>query len=106
MEDGPSAWMMRQLKHRDAGCRFPGCGSRAFTHAHHVRFRHHGGPTTLKNLVLLCSFHHKLVHEYGWRLRRDPNEGTVRWFRPGGIEYRAGPGPPISEHERQSQFAR
>jgi hypothetical protein len=32
----PSAWMLRQIRHRDRECRFPGCGSRRFTEAHHV----------------------------------------------------------------------
>ena len=88
----PSAWMVRQIRHRDRECRFPGCGARAFTEAHHVTFWRHGGRTDLDNLVLICSFHHKLVHELGWRLTREP-DGTVRWFRPDGRRYRAGPSP-------------
>lgn len=27
----PSGWMMRQLRYRDFGCTFPGCGTGAFT---------------------------------------------------------------------------
>ena len=49
--------------------------------------------TDLSNLVLLCTVHHKLGHEHGWRLRREPT-GEVRWFRPGGAPYHAGPDPP------------
>ena len=30
-----------------------------------------GGETTLGNLVLLCSYHHRLLHEGGFRIRRD-----------------------------------
>jgi len=89
----PPAWMVRQLRHRDQGCTFPGCGTRSFTHAHHVVWWERGGPTDLENLVLVCSFHHRLVHEYGWHLRRLP-DGEVRWFRPDGSGYRAGPAPP------------
>jgi hypothetical protein len=33
----PSAWMLRQLRYRDGGCTFPGCGSQRFAKAHHVR---------------------------------------------------------------------
>jgi len=91
----PSAQMVRQIRHRDRECRFPGCGARAFTEAHHVTFWRHGGRTDLDNLVLICSFHHKLVHELGWRLARDP-DGAVRWFRPDGRAYRAGPSPGIA----------
>jgi hypothetical protein len=89
----PSAWMMRQLRYRDQECRFPGCGARRFTQAHHIVWWEHGGSTDLQNLVLVCTFHHKLVHEYRWELRRDAG-GTVAWFRPDGGRYRAGPGPP------------
>jgi hypothetical protein len=89
----PSAWMMRQLRYRDQECRFPGCGARRFTQAHHIVWWERGGPTDLENLLLVCTFHHKLVHEYGWGLRRDP-DGAARWFRPDGSRYHAGPGPP------------
>jgi hypothetical protein len=90
----PPAWMVRQLKYRDWGCRFPGCGSRRWLQAHHIVWWERGGTTDLHNLVLLCFFHHKLVHDYGWRLTRDRDDGTVRWFRPDGTRYRAGPAPP------------
>ena len=100
----PSAWMMRQLRYRDHECRFPGCGARRFTQAHHIVWWERGGPTDLDNLLLVCTFHHKLVHEYGWSLRRDPG-GTVRWFRPDGSRDRAGPGPPRETVEPQSPLA-
>jgi hypothetical protein len=89
----PPPWMLRQLRHRDTGCRFPGCGSRRYAHSHHVTWWEKGGATDLENLVLVCGFHHRLVHEYGWRLRRE-RDGEVRWFRPDGRRYRAGPSPP------------
>jgi hypothetical protein len=89
----PSAAMMRQLKFRDRHCQFPGCGSTRYLQAHHIRWWSSGGTTDLDKLVLLCTFHHKLVHEHGWRLTRDP-DGTVRWFHPDGTPYRAGPSPP------------
>ncbi len=88
----PSPAMMRQLRYRDLECRFPGCGATRFTLAHHIRWWSRGGATDLDNLVLVCSFHHKLVHEYGWSLARDP-DNTVRWYRPDGTRYRPGPPP-------------
>ena len=90
MSREPSAWMVRQVRYRDRECRFPGCGARRFTQAHHLVFWRHGGRTELDNLLLICSFHHRLVHEYGWSVARSP-DGTLRWFRPGGAEYLAGP---------------
>lgn len=92
MRREPPSWMARQVRYRDRGCVFPGCGTRAFTEAHHVVWWSKGGRTDLDNLVLICSFHHRLVHEYGWRLSRTP-DGEVRWFRPSGDRYRAGPSP-------------
>jgi hypothetical protein len=89
----PPRWMMRQLKHRDRECQFSGCGARRYLQAHHIRHWEQGGPTELDNLILVCFFHHKLVHEYGWRILRE-RDGTVTWFRPNGRRYRPGPGPP------------
>ena len=89
----PSPQMVRALRRRDSGCRFPGCGTMAFTKAHHIRWWTGRGPTDMDNLVLLCSFHHKCVHELGWSLTLKP-DNTVRFYRPDGRRYRAGPGPP------------
>jgi HNH endonuclease len=86
----PPAWMVRQVRYRDKECQFPGCGAIRFTQAHHIVFWRDGGRTALDNLLLMCSFHHKLVHEYGWSVSRDA-EGSVRWRRPDGTRYRAGP---------------
>ncbi len=90
----PSVWMLRQLRYRDRECRFPGCGARRFTQAHHIVWWSRGGRTDLDNLVLLCGFHHRLVHELGWRLTRAP-DGRVSWFRPDGTGYLAGPSPGV-----------
>ena len=56
----------RALSIRDQGCRFPGCGNQRYLHGHHVKHWLHGGPTSLDNLALLCSFHHRQVHEGGF----------------------------------------
>jgi hypothetical protein len=69
----PSAWMLRQVRYRDRECRFPGCGMRRFTEAHQLRWWRHGGRTELDNLALICSFHHRLVHEHRWSVRRRPD---------------------------------
>jgi hypothetical protein len=56
----------RALQARDRRCRFPGCDNRRFLHAHHIRHWAQGGETKLANLVLLCSRHHRFVHEAGY----------------------------------------
>jgi Domain of unknown function (DUF222)/HNH endonuclease len=88
----PPAWMVRQVRQRDRTCRFPGCEARRFTQVHHIRFWSRGGRTELANLLLICFFHHRLVHELGWKVTRSRG-GEVRWFQPGGVAYRAGPSP-------------
>jgi hypothetical protein len=79
-------WLARQLLQRDRGCTFPGCGATAFLHAHHIVHWLRGGPTELDNLCLLCSYHHKLVHEYGWWMVLE-DHGTTLWYRPSGALY-------------------
>jgi Domain of unknown function (DUF222)/HNH endonuclease len=59
--------MRRALQARDQRCCFPGCENRRFLHAHHIRHWAHGGETRLDDLVLLCSRHHRFVHEGGTR---------------------------------------
>jgi len=74
--------LRRALRHRDQGCRFPGCGVR-FTQGHHLRHWAHGGPTMLSNLALLCRRHHRAVHEEGYQVARLP-DGTLQFWRPNG----------------------
>jgi hypothetical protein len=89
----PSEWMLRQLRHRDGGCTFPACGARRFANAHHIEWWSAGGRTDLDNLAMVCTFHHKLVHEYGWRIRRS-RSGDIRWFRPDGSRFLVRPRAP------------
>jgi Domain of unknown function (DUF222)/HNH endonuclease len=63
--------MRRALVARDRHCTFPGCQRTRFVEAHHVDHWVDGGETSVDNLVLLCSYHHRLLHEGGYRIRRD-----------------------------------
>lgn len=78
---------------RDRTCRFPGCDRpHAWCDAHHVEHWADGGPTALRNLVLLCRRHHRMVHAPGgFGLRIE--EGTSVFRRPDGsmLEDRAPP---------------
>jgi hypothetical protein len=75
--------MQRALRSRDSGCRFPGCTHDRFVNAHHIRHWANGGETSLDNLVLLCSRHHRLVHEGGFGVERIA-DGALRFTRPDG----------------------
>ena len=66
-----STSIRRALWSRDRGCTFPGCHRTKFVDAHHVQHWVDGGETSVENLVLLCSHHHRLLHEGGYRIRRD-----------------------------------
>jgi hypothetical protein len=73
----------RALVARDKRCAFPGCHHERFVDAHHIEHWSAGGETSLDNLMLLCSQHHKLVHEGGFSIQRDYQN---QWFfkRPDG----------------------
>lgn len=60
----------RILALRDRGCAHPGC-HRPPKHcqAHHVIEWADGGETDIDNLVLLCDFHHRLLHHSDWSMR-------------------------------------
>jgi len=77
--------MQRALRSRDSNCcTFPGCNNQRFLHNHHVKHWSNSGETNLENLMLLCTRHHTLVHEGGFRIEKDFQD---RWtfLRPDGI---------------------
>src|SRR5258708_4598469 len=64
-----SAPRMRALRVRDKGCRVPGCDRQVnWSNPHHIVYRPRGRPDNLENLVLLCYYHHRQVHEGGWQV--------------------------------------
>ena len=79
-------WLRRQLWFRDGGCRFPGCPWQGWVHAHHKRHWADGGCTDLCNLILLCGYHHRFLHEHGWSIEDDPT-GKPIFKRPDGQAY-------------------
>ena len=77
------AAIWRALLIRDHHCRFPGCTNRSFLHGHHVVHWLHGGRTALTNLVTLCSFHHRQVHEGGFEISLTPDMEVKVWTHEG-----------------------
>jgi hypothetical protein len=65
-----------------AVCQFPGCTHTRHLHAHHVRSWLHGGRTDIDNLMLICSYHHTVIHDHGYRIRR--LAGRWEFRRPDG----------------------
>ncbi|MFC7847393.1 HNH endonuclease signature motif containing protein, partial [Arthrobacter sp. NPDC057388] len=65
---------------RDQGCAFPQCTMPApWCEAHHITYWSRGGPTSTANGVLLCNYHHHLIHKERWTIEVT-NE--VPWFKP------------------------
>ena len=67
---------------RDGGCRYPGCDKPpSWTEAHHIlQWARDHGRTDIVNGILLCRYHHMLIHETGAEIIR--RDGTY-WLRPG-----------------------
>jgi Domain of unknown function (DUF222)/HNH endonuclease len=78
----------RALQSRDQGCRFPGCTLHRYVDGHHVKHWAEGGETKLSNLLLLCRFHHRLVHEGGYTVQI-LDDGAFRFLRPDGRDLEA-----------------
>ena len=75
--------LRRALNARDRGCRFPGCTHTRYVDGHHIHHWAEGGETKLANLVSLCRFHHRQVHEGGLSVAR-LDDGAWRFVKPGG----------------------
>lgn len=70
--------LRRALRIRDGACVFPGCDRRSHLDAHHALSWSLGGPTDLENLLLVCRFHHMLLHEAGFGVRADTSSAVGR----------------------------
>lgn len=69
-----SGQLKRALIERDRTCTYPGCTNRLFLEGHHIKHWADGGETSLGNAALLCSRHHRHVHEYGYTVELDPDQ--------------------------------
>ncbi len=75
-------WLRRLVHHRDGGtCVFHGCDNTNWLQVHHIVHWSKGGPTDLDNLILLCGFHHRFVHEHGWSITTGPG-GDFQFRKP------------------------
>jgi hypothetical protein len=67
---------------RDRHCRWPGgCDQPAAAcEVHHTKHKANGGNTSVKDCVLLCSFHHQVaIHRWGWTLVLNRDGTTTAW---------------------------
>lgn len=82
--------LRRLLDLRDQGCVFPHCGRRTVDcDAHRIQHWADGGPTSERNLCLLCPHHHRQIHRQHWQLSLTGDQ--VRLTPPDTIDPRRRP---------------
>ncbi|MAL96513.1 MAG: hypothetical protein CME40_15680 [Haliea sp.] len=87
----------RALRERDGVCQYPGCQESEYVDAHHIHHWADGGETRLDNLVTLCRFHHRRLHQGCFDIRLNGASAEVFW--PGG-EATGAPGSGQGWHRR------
>jgi hypothetical protein len=81
---------------RDRRCGWPGgCDTRpARCDVHHTKHKKNGGPTSVKDCILLCQYHHDIcIHRWGWEIELLP-DGCVIARGPAGQLIRSHSPPP------------
>ena len=94
--------LRRALASRDKGCVFPGCSHKRYVDGHHIQHWAEGGETKLSNLVTLCRFHHRAVHEGGLKVVRC-DDGAWRFINKHGqamFAYAPGHTQPLADWTR------
>jgi hypothetical protein len=75
--------LRRALYARDRGCTFPGCHRTRYLDGHHLEHWIHGGETSADNLTLLCTHHHRMLHEGGFGIVKE-SDGALRFVTADG----------------------
>ena len=77
----PTAAQRRTVLQRDQSCCFPGCNSRLNLHIHHIIEWGQSGTTDVINLIALCGWHHRIIHDQHWTITGQPG-GALTFTRP------------------------
>ena len=78
-----STQLRRALYARDRGCTFPGCHRKRHLAGHHLKHWIDGGETRPDNLALLCTYHHRLLHEGAFNIVKEADD-TLRFVTADG----------------------
>ncbi len=98
----------RALRAIYRSCGFPGCDVGFWRcEMHHIRPWELGGVTDLENLIPMCSRHHHVIHEGGWRLQLEPDR-LLTITQPNGSRYGTAqpdirPGPPLGSRSTKEE---
>ncbi len=86
----PNSAQRRALHLRDSRCAYPGCGIHPrLCEAHHIEHWANGGDTSLDNLVLVCGYHHRQIHEGHWNATMNPRTHRPLFEAPDGRLFHA-----------------
>jgi hypothetical protein len=75
--------LRRALYARDRGCMFPGCHRKRDLDGHHLKHWINGGETTPDDMTLLCTHHHRMLHEGGFSVVK-ADDGALRFVTADG----------------------
>jgi hypothetical protein len=78
-----STQLRRALYARDRGCTFPGCPRKRYLDGHHLEHWINGGETKPENMALLCTYHHRVLHEGGFSIVKEADD-TLRFVTADG----------------------
>ena len=103
--DAVPAAVRRQIERRDHGrCAVPGCRSSQYVDVHHIVPRAHGGGHAPSNLCLLCTAHHRAVHDGRLRISGEAPALTFRFRHDDGRPY-GSPLPETVDHDDDATLA-
>jgi hypothetical protein len=73
--------LARALNVRDETCCFPGCCANKYVDFHHVTHWIDGGETNPDNLIKLCRFHHRQLHQGHYSIALQPDDSDKqKWI--------------------------
>ena len=75
--------LRRALYARDRGCTFPGCHRNRYLDGHHLEHWVNGGETSPDNMTLLCTHHHRLLHQGAFSIAKEAGD-TLRFVTADG----------------------
>ena len=100
--DIPAA-VRRQVERRDHGrCVVPGCRCSRYLHIHHIVPRAQGGAHVAPNMALVCTVHHRAVHEGRLQIR---GEASALTFAHGDGRPYGTPPMPADDHAAETWLA-